>query len=58
MTKGAAAMIKNTIGKEVALTAEQEKEFTKEYKVGILKQLHKNGLLTDRQLKALIEMQK
>ena len=40
------------------LTEEQEKEFVKAYKIGILKQLHKKKLLTDAQLSQLILMQK
>ena len=44
--------------KMVTLTAEQEKEFIKGFKVGILKELHKKQLLTDEQLKKLIEIQK
>jgi hypothetical protein len=55
---GAVAMNKTVNKKEVELTAEQRKAFTREYKVGILRQLHKNGLLTDRQLQTLIELQK
>jgi len=39
------------------LTPEQEKEFVKTYKIGILKQLHQKGLLTDAQLDQLILMQ-
>ena len=44
--------------KTITLTAEQEKEFTKAFKIGILKELHKKNLLTDKQLKKLIEVQK
>ena len=42
----------------VTLTAEQEKKFVKSFKIGILKELHKKQLLTDEQLKLLIEIQK
>ena len=41
----------------VTLTAEQEKDFIKAFKIGILKELHKKQLLTDEQLKKLIEIQ-
>ena len=44
--------------KMVTLTAEQEKEFIKSFKIGILKELRKKQLLTDEQLKKLIELQK
>jgi hypothetical protein len=44
--------------KMVMLTAEQEKEFIKGFKIGILKELHKKQLLTDEQLKKLIKIQK
>jgi len=44
--------------KMIALTAEQEKEFIKAFKIGILKELHKKQLLTDEQLKKLIDIQK
>lgn len=40
------------------LTAEQDKEFNKAFKIGILKELHKKQLITDEQLKKLIEIQK
>ena len=44
--------------KMIMLTAEQEKEFIKGFKIGILKELRKKQLLTDEQLKKLIELQK
>ena len=44
--------------KMITLTAEQEKEFTKAFKIGILKELHKKRLLTDEQLQKLIQLQK
>jgi hypothetical protein len=44
--------------KRVTLTVEQEKEFTKAFKIGILKGLYKKQLLNDEQLKKLIAMQK
>ena len=44
--------------KRVTLTAEQEKEFIKGFKIGILKELRRKQLLTDEQLKKLIELQK
>ena len=40
------------------LTKEQEKQFNINLKIGILKQLHKNHLLSDEQLKLLIDKQK
>ena len=42
----------------ITLSADQRVVFTKGFKMGILKQLHKNKLLTDKQLNQLIEMQK
>jgi len=44
--------------KKIILTAEQEKEFTTAYKIGLLKQLYQKKLLTDVQLNRLILMQK
>lgn len=44
--------------KIIMLSLEQEKEFIKIFKIGILKELHKKQLLTDEQLKKLIETQK
>ena len=44
--------------KMVTLTAEQENEFIKGFKIGILKELHKKQLLTDEQLKKLIDIQR
>ena len=44
--------------KMIILTEEQEKNFTNLFKIGILKELHKKKLLTDEQLRKLIEMQK
>jgi len=41
----------------VTLTAKQEKIFAKGLKIGALKLLHKRQLLTDWQLKQLLEMQ-
>ena len=42
----------------IELSADQQAKFTENFKKGILKQLHKNKLLTDKQLNQLIEMQK
>ena len=42
---------------KIKLSPEQEKEFTKRLKIGMLKQLHNARLLTDRQLSQLILMQ-
>jgi len=53
--KGAVVIDDNK--KMVALTAEQEKKFIKAFKIGILKELHRKQLLTDEQLKKLIEIQ-
>ena len=44
--------------KKLNLSAQQEKDFTCRFKIGILKGLHKKGLLSDEQLKLLIELQK
>ena len=38
----------------ITLTEEQENEFNKGFKRGILKQLHKNGFLTNEQLNSLL----
>lgn len=43
---------------KVVLSKEQEREFSRRYKIGVLKQLHKKNMLTDEQLYALIKMQK
>ena len=53
--KGAVAICDK---KTVTLTAEQEKKFIKSFKIGVIKELHRKQLLTDEQLKKLIEMQK
>ena len=42
---------------ELTLTTEQNNEFIKAFKIGILKQLHSNELITDRQLHQLIALQ-
>ena len=44
--------------KNIELTSEQQIEFTKGIKIGILKQLHQKKLLTDEQLNQLAKMQK
>ena len=44
--------------KELTLTAEQGNEFARAFKIGVLKQLHSNKLLSDGQLKQLISLQK
>jgi len=51
------ALVMENVKKNI-LTPEQEKEFIKAYKIGILKQLHKKKLITDMQLNQLISMQK
>jgi len=43
---------------ELTLTAEQGNEFIRTFKIGVLKQLHSKKLLSDRQLKQLISLQK
>ena len=42
---------------ELMLTTEQDSEFIKAFKIGILKQLHSKELVTDRQLHQLIALQ-
>ncbi|MEL7657544.1 MAG: hypothetical protein AAGU75_16740 [Bacillota bacterium] len=41
----------------IPLTPEQEQQFCVSMKIGIYKELHKKGLLTDAQLNRLISMQ-
>ena len=43
---------------KIELTVEQEAEFAKSIKIGVLKQLCQKGFITDMQLNQLIEMQK
>lgn len=43
--------------KAITLTPEQLTEFKKVIKIGIYKELHRKGLLTDMQLKRLIAIQ-
>jgi len=47
----------NTAEIKFKLTDEQEKKFSSNLKIGILKQLHKKQLLTDAQLNLLITKQ-
>ena len=42
---------------ELTLATEQNSEFIKAFKIGILKQLHSNELITDTQLHQLIALQ-
>ena len=42
---------------ELMLTAEQDSELIKAFKIGILKQLHSKKLVTDSQLHQLIALQ-
>ena len=41
----------------ISLTPEQEQRFCSAVKIGIYKELHKKGLLTDMQLNQLIAIQ-
>jgi len=43
--------------KAISLTPEQAKEFQTAVKIGLYKELHKKGLLTDMQLKTLLTLQ-
>jgi hypothetical protein len=43
--------------KEIILTPEQEKIVSRKFAIGILKQLHKKGMLTDEQLRILLDKQ-
>ena len=43
---------------KIELSAQQENEFTRGFKIGVLKGLHKKGMLTDKQLNRLLELQK
>jgi len=42
---------------ELTLNPKQDNEFVKAFKIGVLKQLHKKGLLSDTQLIQLIALQ-
>lgn len=41
----------------ITLTPEQSLKFQKAIKIGVYKELHRKGLLTDTQLKQLISLQ-
>ena len=43
---------------DLMLTAEQDNEFVRAFKIGVLKQLHGKKLLSDGQLNRLISLQK
>jgi len=43
---------------EFMLTSEQDSEFIRAFKIGVLKQLHSNKLLSDGQLSQLISLQR
>jgi len=43
---------------DLMLTVEQSNEFVRAFKIGVLKQLHSNKLLSDGQLNQLISLQK
>ena len=43
---------------ELMLTTEQDSEFIRAFKIGVLKQLHSKKLLSDGQLNQLISLQK
>ncbi len=47
-----------TVNEGITLTPEQSEEFQTAIIIGMYKELHRKGLLTDAQLKKLIEMQK
>ena len=46
-----------TLKSTISLTPEQSKLFQTAVKVGLYKELHKKGLLTDTQLNILLSMQ-
>ncbi len=41
----------------ISLSAEQQNEFSRAIKIGVYKELHKKELLTDTQLKSLLQLQ-
>lgn len=47
----------STIKSAITLTPEQSLKFQKTIKIGVYKELHRRGLLTDTQLKQLIYVQ-
>lgn len=47
----------STTEQAIKLTPQQSIEFRKNIKIGIYKELHRKGLLTDVQLKQLIRIQ-
>lgn len=51
--------MENQMNKNVSitLTPEQSSKFQKAVKIGVYKELHKKGILTDEQLKQLILLQ-
>lgn len=51
-----AQKVKETVT-AILLTPEQSSMFQKAIKIGLYKQLHRKGLLTDEQLKQLIRLQ-
>jgi len=46
-----------TVKSTITLTPEQSLKFQKTIKIGVYKELHRRGLLTDTQLKQLIYIQ-
>lgn len=46
-----------TVKSAITLTPEQSLKFQKTIKIGVYKELHRRGLLTDTQLKQLIYIQ-